>query len=120
MRSSSGVQFPKLGLLSREQTSQRRTQGRLRELTASQGSLRGWDRAGLCSQRAAGLPACHHPLLLWETMSATSHGLGAETAPHPAWTLPGEHPVEGLGSHVCRVWAPSLIGGQASLSAEMA
>lgn len=54
-------------------------------------------------------PACHHPLLLWEALSAMSHGLGAETAPPPALALPGEHPVQGFGISVCGVWAPSSL-----------
>lgn len=104
----SGTQFPNLGLLSRELPSQRRTQDRGKRTERPLRVIwRGWGRAGVCSQWAAGLPACHHPLLLWETMFATSHGLGAETAPTPTLTLPEEHPVQGLGSNVCGLWAPS-------------
>lgn len=52
----------------------------------------------VCGGRDAGLPACHRALLLWESVSTMSHGFGADIAPSPPLALPGEHPVQGLGS----------------------
>ena len=59
LRSSSGVQFPKLGLLSREQTSQRRTQGRAKRTDGISGLLgeAGTGQGSVASRLLAFLPA---------------------------------------------------------------